>query len=81
MEITKQTKVADLLDAYGDLAPVMEMFGVKRIGGFSLRRLLAQGLTVEWAARLHRVPLDEFLELLHKAVAGSTQPTPPQEDR
>jgi hypothetical protein len=75
VEITRHTKVADLLDAYGDLAPVMEMFGVKRIGGSSLRRLLAKGLTVEWAARIHRVPLDDFLELLHKAVADSTPPT------
>jgi len=24
---------------------------------------------VEWAARIHKVRLDEFLEILHKAVA------------
>lgn len=79
MEITKETKVADLLDEYGDLAPVMEMFGVKRIGRYSLRRLLAKGLTVEWAARLHRVPLDEFLALLHAATRGPQSPAPDQD--
>lgn len=69
MEITKDTLVSDLLDEYGDIADVMEVFGVKRVGRYSLRRLLTKALTVEWAARIHRVPLDEFLEILHKAVA------------
>ena len=69
MEITKDTSVSDLLEEYGDIADVMELFGVKRVGRYSLRRLLTKALTVEWAARIHRVPLDEFLEILHKAVA------------
>ena len=70
MEITKETRVADLLEAYGDIADVMAIFGVKRVGRYSLRRLLTKALTVEWAARIHRVPLDEFLEILHKAIAA-----------
>ncbi len=70
MQITKDTSVSDLLEEYGDIADVMELFGVKRVGRYSLRRLLAKTLTVEWAARIHRVPLDEFLEILHKAVAA-----------
>ena len=69
MEITKDTKVSDILDEYGDIADVMEIFGVKRVAGYSVRRLLTKALTVEWAARVHRVPLDEFLETLNKAVA------------
>jgi hypothetical protein len=70
MEITKDTLVSDLLDNYGDIADVMEIFGVKRVGRYSLRRLLTRAVTVEWAARIHRVPLDEFLEILHKATAA-----------
>jgi hypothetical protein len=70
MEITKDTLVSDLLDNYGDIADVMEIFGVKRVGRYSLRRLLTRAVTVEWAARIHRVPLDEFLEILHKAIAA-----------
>lgn len=61
MEITKETRVSDLLEAYGDIADVMEIFGVKRVGRYSVRKLLTKALTVEWAARIHRVPLDEFL--------------------
>ena len=69
MEITKDTKVSDILETYGDIADVMEIFGVKRVAGYSVRRLLTKALTVEWAARVHRVPLDEFLGTLQTAVA------------
>ena len=69
MEITKDTRVSDILDEYGDIANVMEVFGVKRVARFSVRRLAAMALTVEWAARIHRVPLDEFMDILKKATA------------
>jgi hypothetical protein len=68
--ITKDTKVSDILQEYGDIADVMEVFGVKRVGRYSLRRMLTKALTVERAARVHRVPLDEFLNILNTAVAG-----------
>ncbi len=69
MQITKDTRVSDILLEYGDIADVMEIFGVERVGRYSLRMFLAKALTVEWAARVHRVALDEFLEILNQAVA------------
>lgn len=69
MQITKDTRISDILLKYGDIAEVMEVFGVQRVGRYSLRMFLAKALTVEWAARVHRVPLNEFLEILEKAVA------------
>jgi hypothetical protein len=69
MEITKDTLVSDILARYGDIADVMEVFGVKRVGRFSIRRLLAKMLTVERAAFVHRVELEEFLGILRAAVA------------
>jgi len=68
MQITKETRISEILLKYGDIAEVMEVFGVQRVES-SLRMFLAKALTVEWAARIHKVPLDEFLEILHKAVA------------
>lgn len=68
MEITKDTRVAEILKEYGDIADVMEIFGIKRVRRYSLRMMAAKALTVEWAARVHRVPLDEFLEILHQAI-------------
>jgi hypothetical protein len=43
------------------------------VGRYSLRMLAARAVTVEWAARIHRVPLDEFLSILQQAVASKTQ--------
>lgn len=69
MQITKDTSVSEILLKYGDIADVMEIFGVQRVGKYSLRMFLAKALTVEWAARVHKVPLEEFLEILNQAVA------------
>jgi hypothetical protein len=73
MEITKDTKVSAILQEYGDIADVMEIFGVKRVGRYSFRRMITKALTVERAARIHRVPLDEFIETLNKAVERQEQ--------
>ncbi len=76
MEITKDTHVSDILTEYGNIAEVMEAFGIKRVGRYSVRRIITKALTVENAARVHRVPLDEFLETLQQAV-GSREVPPP----
>ena len=68
LAIDKDTKVSDILEEYGDIAAVMETFGVKRVGGFSVRKYLTKALTVERAAKVHRVPLDEFLTTVRTAV-------------
>ena len=69
MEIKKDKRVSGNRQEYGDIADVMEVFGVKRVGRYSLRMLAAKAVTVEWAARIHRVPLNEFLEILNRAIA------------
>jgi hypothetical protein len=68
VEITRDTKVSDILSEYGDIADVMEVFGVKRVGRYSFRRMLTKALTVERAAFVHRVPLDEFIATLNQAI-------------
>ena len=73
MEITKDTRVSEILENYGDIADVMEIFGVQRVAGYSVRRMLTKALTVEWAARVHRVPLDEFLDTLRRAAAAKNE--------
>jgi hypothetical protein len=70
MEITRNTSVSEILKEYGDIAEVMELFGVKRVTRYSFRRMLTKALTVEMAARVHRVPLDQFLGILREAVTG-----------
>jgi hypothetical protein len=70
MEITKDTRVSAILEEYGDIADVMEVFGIKRVARYSIRTFITKAITVEWAARVHRVPLDEFLEILNQATAN-----------
>lgn len=70
MEITKDTRVSAILEEYGDIADVMEVFGVKRVARYSFRRMLTKALTVQVAAKVHRVPLDEFLHILNSAIAS-----------
>jgi hypothetical protein len=72
MKITKDTRVSDILLQYGDIADVMEIFGVQRVRKYSLRMFLAKALTVEWAARVHKVPLEEFLSILQQATQRAT---------
>jgi hypothetical protein len=52
---------------------VMEVFGVKRVSGYSVRKFITKAITVETAARVHRVPLDEFLDMLHMAVEAKNE--------
>jgi hypothetical protein len=73
MQITENTRVSDILTEYGDIAEVMEVFGVQRVGPFSIRAFLAKFLTVKLAARVHRVPLDEFLSILETATQGNNK--------
>ena len=73
MEITPKTKVSEILEEYGDIADVMEIFGVKRVARYSFRRMLTKALTVEVAARVHRVPLDEFIHTLNDAIQLQTK--------
>ena len=70
MEINRNTRVSDILTEYGDIADVMEVFGVKRVGPFSLRKIITKFISVEQAARIHKVPLAVMLENLQKAVAS-----------
>ena len=68
MEINLNTRVYDILMEYGDIAEVMEVFGVKRVGRFSIRKILTRLLTVKRAAFVHRVPPDKLLKMVQNAV-------------
>ena len=69
MEITLKTKVAAILKEYGDIAEIMEIFGVKRVGSFGFRKFLTRFISVRTAAFVHRVPKDKFLGILQAAIS------------
>ncbi|MFC1913582.1 DUF1858 domain-containing protein [Chloroflexota bacterium] len=68
MEINLNTRVYDILMEYGDIAEVMEVFGVKRVGRYSIRKILTRLLTVKRAAFVHRIPPDKFMKMVQNAV-------------
>ena len=68
LHITKETVVSDILGKYGDIEDVMGAFGIKSVGKYSIRKIITRFLTVERAAKIHKVPLDEFLNTLNKAI-------------
>ena len=43
---------------------------MKGVDGNRLRRFLEKRITVKWAAKIHKVPLDGFLELINTAIAS-----------
>lgn len=53
----------------------MEALGVKSVGKYSVRRVITRVLSVERAAKIHKVPLDEFLEMLNKAIESKWHPS------
>lgn len=67
MEITEKTYVSEILKEYGDIAEVMEIFGMKRVGGYGFRKFITRFITVKTAAKVHRVPLDKLLGMLDTA--------------
>ena len=68
MKITERTLVYDILKEYGDIAEVMEIFGVRRVGGFGFRKFLTRFITIKTAARVHRVPLENFIGMVETAI-------------
>ena len=68
LHITKETIVSDILEKYGDIEDVMGAFGIKSVGKYSIRKIITRFLTVERAAKIHKVPLDKFLNTLNKAI-------------
>jgi hypothetical protein len=68
MKVTKDARVSAILEEYSGIADVMEVFGIKRVRRYSLRMLAAKAVTVEWTARIHRVPLNEFINILERVI-------------
>jgi len=51
----------------------MEIFGIKRVGGYGFRKLITRFISVKTAAFVHRVPLKEFIGMVESAVVKSNK--------
>ena len=68
MKITANTMVSDVLKQHGDIAEIMESFGVQRVGNFGFRKVLTKIISIRTAAFVHRVPLNAFIRMVEKAI-------------
>ena len=68
MKITEKTYVSKILKEHGDIAEIMEIFGVKRAGSWGIRKLITHFITVKSAAKFHKVPLDKFMAMVQSAI-------------
>ncbi|MFT4739795.1 MAG: hypothetical protein ACJAT1_000181 [Marivirga sp.] len=68
MKITAKTMVSDILKEYGDIAEIMEIFGIKSVGKLGFRKIATRFISVRTAAFVHRVPLDGFIRMVEKAI-------------
>ncbi|MFT5915709.1 MAG: hypothetical protein ACJAWV_001320 [Flammeovirgaceae bacterium] len=73
MEITAKTMVSDILKEHGDIAEVMEIFGVKKVGGYGFRKVVTRFISVRTAAFVHRIPLKGFIRMLENAISKKEQ--------
>ena len=68
MKITANTMVSDILKEYGDIAEIMEIFGVKRVGNYGFRKFITQFISVRTAAFVHRVELNKLIGMIETAI-------------
>ena len=66
--ISADALVGDLLDSYPYLLPVFVSSGFAPLASPLMRRTVARGVSVSLACRMHRVPVDPFLDRLRRAV-------------
>ncbi len=66
--VTPKTKIGEVLSRYGDIAEVMESFGVQRVGRYNIRRLIGKVLTVKRAAKIHKLETSEMVRILQQAI-------------
>lgn len=70
--VTRKTRISEILERYGDVMEVMQEFGIKPVGRLSVRKLIGSFVTVEMAAKLHRRPVDEFVDTVNQAIRKMT---------
>lgn len=69
--VTKDTKVADVVEQHPETVQVFLQFGFHQIANPVARRTMAKMVTVETACQFHGVDLEKFLEALNNTLEKS----------
>ncbi|GJQ58409.1 MAG: DUF1858 domain-containing protein [Candidatus Scalindua sp. AMX11] len=67
-QITKNTKISDVVDQYPETLEVFLQFGFKQLSNPVARRTIAKMFTVEQATKIHPVQIDDLLNALNERI-------------
>ncbi|MDR4503867.1 MAG: DUF1858 domain-containing protein [Candidatus Scalindua sp.] len=67
-EITKETKIFDVVDQYPETLDVFLKFGFKQLSNPVARRTIAKMFTVEQATKIHPVQIDDLIKALNERI-------------
>ena len=69
-EITKDTKVFDIVDQYPDTLQIFLDFGFSQMANPVMRNTMGRVATIDMATKMHNVDIDKFLQALNDKIAA-----------
>ena len=69
-EITKDTKVFDIVDQYPETLQIFLDFGFSQMANPVMRNTMGRVATLDMATKMHNVDLDKFLNALNDKIAA-----------
>ncbi|MFO0793327.1 MAG: DUF1858 domain-containing protein [Candidatus Brocadiaceae bacterium] len=69
LEVTKDTKVFDIVDAYPGTLQVFIDFGFSQMANPVMRNTMGRVASIEMATRMHNVDMDKFIKALNDKIA------------
>ncbi len=67
-EITRSTKISDVVEQYPETLDVFLKFGFKQLANPVARKTVAKMFTVEQATKIHPVDIDVLLKALNEKI-------------
>jgi len=69
-EVTKDTKVFDIVDQFPDTLQIFLDFGFKQMANPVMRNTMGRVATIDMATKMHNVDIDKFLNALNDKIAA-----------
>lgn len=69
-EVTKDTKVFDVVDQYPDTLQIFLDFGFSQMANPVMRKTMGRVASIEMATKMHNVDIDKFLKALNDKIAS-----------
>lgn len=71
-EVTKDTKVFDVVDQYPETLQIFLDFGFSQMSNVVMRNTMGRVASIDMATKMHNVDLDKFLKALNDKIAAKS---------